>query len=242
MAEYPDRVKETTTTTGTGTITLAGAVSGYRAMSGVVTDGAYVPYIIEASDGGWETGYGLFTATGTTLARSFIKSSSNSGAAITLPAGTHTVSVGFIGHMAGYRGAIVYNSADQSIPDFTLTALEFNSETSDSDGFHDLVTNNSRLTVPDWVSNVRLTGGVTFAANNAGLRSVQTRKNGGYTALHMAVSGPPSNSDLNITFGLISGIVSVSPGDYFELVVRQTSGAALNVTVGGTWFNIEVIA
>lgn len=89
---YKDRVKETTTTTGTGTLTLAGAASGYQAFS-AVGDGNTCVYGLEASDGGWEVGIGTYTASGTTLARTTILSSSNSGSAITLPAGTHNVYV-----------------------------------------------------------------------------------------------------------------------------------------------------
>lgn len=86
-----DRVKETTTTTGTGTITLAGAVSGFQAFS-VIGDGNTTKYcILDANGTGWETGIGTYTAAGTTLARTTVLASSNSGSAITLSSGTHTV-------------------------------------------------------------------------------------------------------------------------------------------------------
>ena len=55
MPLYADRVQETTTTTGTGTVTLAGAVSGYRTFTSALADGDRVRYTI-ALGTEWETG------------------------------------------------------------------------------------------------------------------------------------------------------------------------------------------
>jgi len=93
-----DRVKETTTTTGTGTITLAGAVTGYQAFS-AIGDGNTTHYVIEDANGtGWEVGIGTYTLSGTTLARTTVLASTNSDSQITLSSGTHTV---FCGYPAG---------------------------------------------------------------------------------------------------------------------------------------------
>ena len=74
-----DRVKELSTTSGTGTLTLAGAVDGYQAFS-VIGNGNVTYYTIyDASNGDWEGGYGTYTASGTTLSRTFVYDSSNSG-------------------------------------------------------------------------------------------------------------------------------------------------------------------
>ena len=87
-----DRVKETTTTTGTGTLTLAGAVNGFQSFS-AIGNGNTTYYCITDGSGNnaWEVGIGTYTLSGTTLARTTILSSSNSGNAITLAAGTHNV-------------------------------------------------------------------------------------------------------------------------------------------------------
>jgi hypothetical protein len=83
-----NRVQETTTTTGTGTITLAGAVSGYQSFA-VIGNGNTTYYTI-TSGSAWEVGIGTYTSAGTTLARTTILASSAAGAAITL-AGTSNV-------------------------------------------------------------------------------------------------------------------------------------------------------
>jgi len=85
-----DRVKETTATTGTGTLTLAGAVTKFQSFS-VVGDGNTTYYAIESGNGSdWEVGIGTYTASGTTLSRDTILESSNAGSAINL-SGTSTV-------------------------------------------------------------------------------------------------------------------------------------------------------
>ena len=90
MSLYADRVQETTTTTGTGTITLAGAVSGYRTFTEALANGDRVNYTI-ALGTEWETGNGVFTASGTTLTRENVFSSSNSNALVSFSAGSKLV-------------------------------------------------------------------------------------------------------------------------------------------------------
>lgn len=80
-----DRVKESTTTSGTGTLTLAGAVTGFQSFATALSDGDTTYYAIaESSTGAWEVGLGTFTASGTTLARTTVLDSSNSGSAVNL--------------------------------------------------------------------------------------------------------------------------------------------------------------
>jgi hypothetical protein len=85
-----NRVQETTTTTGTGVITLGGAVAGFQSFA-AIGDGNTTYYTV-TSGTAWEVGIGTYAASGTTLARTTILSSSAGGAAITL-AGTSTVFV-----------------------------------------------------------------------------------------------------------------------------------------------------
>lgn len=98
MAKVFDRVLETSTTEGTGSFTLAGAKTGFRAFADACTSGDVVPYCIEG-DGAWEVGLGTFTAPAT-LARTTIKASSNSGLAVNFAVGTKNVFIDWTAAMA----------------------------------------------------------------------------------------------------------------------------------------------
>ena len=87
-----NRVQETTATTGTGPVTLAGAVSGYQSFAAIGNGNTTYYTIVSGTN--WEVGIGTYTAAGTVLARTTILSSSAAGAAITL-AGTSTVFVAY---------------------------------------------------------------------------------------------------------------------------------------------------
>jgi hypothetical protein len=84
-----DRVKETTTTTGTGTYTLAGAATGFQSFA-VVGDGNATYYTV-TNGTDWEVGVGTYTSSGTTLSRDTILASSNSGSAVNWGAGSKDV-------------------------------------------------------------------------------------------------------------------------------------------------------
>jgi cytoskeletal protein CcmA (bactofilin family) len=87
-----DRVRETTTTTGTGTITLGGAVGNFETFTANLSDGDTTYYaIVDANNSDFEVGLGTFTASGTTLARTTIIASSNSNSAVDLSSGSKDV-------------------------------------------------------------------------------------------------------------------------------------------------------
>ena len=88
-----DRVKETSTTTGTGTINLAGAETGYESFVAGIGTGNTTYYAIELNSAGeWEVGIGTVTdATPDTLSRDTIITSSNSDSAVNFSAGTKNV-------------------------------------------------------------------------------------------------------------------------------------------------------
>ena len=88
-----DRVQETTTTTGTGTVTLAGAVSGFQSFAAVGDANTTYYTIAGQTTSEFEVGIGTYTASGTTLSRDTILTSSNSNLAVNFSAGTKNVFV-----------------------------------------------------------------------------------------------------------------------------------------------------
>lgn len=98
-----DRVMETTSSTGTGTITLGGAVAGYQSFS-VIGNGNTTYYTI-AGGTEWEVGLGTYTSAGTTLSRTTVLESSNGNALVNFSAGTKNVFVTYPAEKAVYKDA-----------------------------------------------------------------------------------------------------------------------------------------
>lgn len=90
-----DRVRDTTTTTGTGAVTVSGtAPQTYRTFSAVCTTGDTLPYFIQHQTADeWEVGIGTYSAANQ-LTRTTVLSSSNSGSAVSFSAGTKDVVLG----------------------------------------------------------------------------------------------------------------------------------------------------
>ena len=91
---FKDRIKETTTTTGQGTITLAGAVDGFRSFADVGNSNTTYYVIYDNTAYTWEVGLGTYTASGTTLSRdTVLQTSSGNTTKINLGAGSKEVFV-----------------------------------------------------------------------------------------------------------------------------------------------------
>ena len=104
-----DRVQETTTTTGTGTVTLAGAVTGFQSFSAVGNSNTTYYTISGGSE--WEVGIGTYTASGTTLSRDTVLASSNSGSLVSFSAGSKNVFVTYPAAKAPMATGIIENAA-----------------------------------------------------------------------------------------------------------------------------------
>lgn len=89
MPLLADRVLESTSTTGTGTFALGGALTGYRAFNSAFSNGDVVYYTADNGQGEWEVGYGT-VGTGT-LSRDTVLTSSNAGSKVNFSAGAKRV-------------------------------------------------------------------------------------------------------------------------------------------------------
>lgn len=142
-----DRVQETSTTTGTGTFTLLGAVSGFQSFSAIGNGNTTYYAIVLGSE--WEVGLGTYTSSGTTLSRDTVLESSNSGSLVNFSAGTKNVFVTYPAERSTYQ-------------DSTLTA--YAPQTANDNGLH--LTNgtiNTSYTFPTGYNSVEA-GDITIAS------------------------------------------------------------------------------
>lgn len=136
-----DRVLETSTTTGTGALTLAGAVAGFRAFSSVMSS-SNTPadtcfYAIQGVDsngtptGDYEEGIGTYSSSAT-LTRTTILDSSNSGSVVSLASGTKYVSLSVISQELKFLPSRVLGSdyTNSTTTLSTLTGMTFDAEAS----------------------------------------------------------------------------------------------------------------
>jgi hypothetical protein len=117
-----DRVKESTTTVGTGSVVLTGAATGFQSFS-AIGDGNNTYYTIAGQGTSeWEVGIGTYTSSTTSLSRDTVLASSNSGSLVSFSAGTKDVFVTYPAPQAVYEdtgnaiipgvsGAIYLNAA-----------------------------------------------------------------------------------------------------------------------------------
>ena len=118
-----DRVRETSTTTGTGTITLAGAVYGYQSFSAVGNANQTYYTIFDQTSGAWEVGIGTYTSSGTTLSRTTVLSSSNGGSLVNFGAGTKDVFVDYPAGRSVYRDTANTYTVQQAFDALTANSI-----------------------------------------------------------------------------------------------------------------------
>ena len=135
-----------------------------------------------------------------------------------------------------FSGALVYHSVGNDLVTTSLP-MEFDSEEYDEGGWHDTVTNNSRLTIPSGVTRVRLNGGWKDTSSVSNQSILTIRKNGSDSyngVVHMEIDTAGGDA-----LSVASPVLTVIAGDYFELYgyasTRTTDADA-------TWFSIEKVS
>ncbi len=143
MVVLVNRAKMTTSTTGTGTITLGSVVDGYQTFAAAgVSDGDSVRYVIEDGTSNWEIGSGTYTASGTTLSRT-PSESSGGGSAIDLSGDA----IVFISAIASDIQPITYVSTT-----FTATAGQTAFTVSYTAGLVEVFLNGAKLSAADFTA------------------------------------------------------------------------------------------
>lgn len=211
-----NRVQETTTTAGTGTITLAGASAGYQSFA-VIGNGNTTYYTI-VDGNNWEVGIGTYTASGTTLSRDTVLSSSAAGAKINLSGNTARVFVDYPAEKAisdGY-GTLPATNGGTGQTSYAVGDLLYASSTTALSKLADVATGNALIS-----------GGVSTAPawGKIGLTT------------HVSGTLPVANGGTNATATPTAGAVAYGTGTAYAFTSAGTSGQVLtsNGASAPTW-------
>jgi hypothetical protein len=229
-----DRVKETSTTTGTGTLNLDGAVSGFESFVAAIGNSNTTYYAITASNGDFEVGLGTITdATPDTLARTTVITSSNSNNAVNFGAGTKnvfctlpaskSVILDASGNIVANNGSNLTNLDADNLASGTLPDARFPATLPVADGsaLTDLNATNiaSGTLASDRLPTVPTTKGGT-GLTTIGTANQVIAVNGGATALeYQTVDLANLNAD-NLTSGTV-------PDARFPATLPALNGSAL---------------
>lgn len=220
---FADRVKETSATTGTGSLSLAGAMTGFQAFSDTMADGDNCYYTI--TDGiDWEVGYGTYETTGNLLIRTTVVASSNADAAVNWTSGTEV----FMTHPAVISLNTVLNAnfaTDNSLVRF--------------DGTSGLAIQDSSIIIDDsnnmsGIGNIALSGlvdGRDIATDGARLDVITDANylNSNTTKSQVGLGNVDNTSDAT---KLAATLLAVYPVGAIYTSVSSTDPSTL---FGGTW-------
>ena len=211
-----DRVQETSTTTGTGTLTLAGAVSGYQTFSAGIGNGNTCYYTIQSDTGAWEVGVGTVGAG--TLARTTLISSST-GSAVSF-SGTLTVFVTYPAEKAIYQDA----AGNTYVPSLGATTP--------STGAFTTASASTSVTTP--IVQATNSGGLALK-NSAGTTQISMGAGGGDNcSVNVSTNLNGTNAQIDIS-PTGTGHVHINPSGSGAVEINPTSvGTINNMTIGST--------
>jgi len=221
-----DRVQETTTTTGTGTVTLAGAVTGFQSFA-AVGNGNSTYYTIAGQTGSeWEVGLGIYTSSGTTLSRSTVLSSSNSGALVNFSAGTKNVFVTYPAYAFPASGA----TGTYSRTSFTATAGQTAFTVAYIVGYIQIFVNGILLSDSDYTASSGTSFTLNAATNSGDIVEAAVFSSGAYTRTSFTATSGQTAFTSSYTVGQLQVYVNgtfLATSDY-----TATNGTSFTLSLG----------
>ena len=127
-----------------------------------------------------------------------------------------------------FVGCSLYKNANQTVNNATNTAITFQSESYDTDGFHDTSTNTSRITIPAGKGGKYLLTGSIGMSTGANEREISVWKNG----TKFNIMSQLYAQNLGGFYNGFCYVISLVAGDYVELYMNQGSGGSLTVYNG----------
>ena len=225
-----DRVKETTTTTGTGTYTLAGAEVGFQSFS-TIGNGNTTYYTV-TNGGDWEVGIGTYTASGTTLARTTILSSSNSDNAVDWSVGEKFVFVTQPSSKASFLDA----SGNLSFADNSKAIFgDANELQIYNDGTHSVIAESGA-----GAFKIQADAGLWIQSNNGEFR-INTDANGAVAlyydnAVKLATTASGISVTGNVTVtGTVDGRDIATDGATLDNIETEVAALANGMVYKGDW-------
>lgn len=218
-----DRVKETCSAPGTGTVTLLGAEQGYQSFA-VVGNGNTTYYVIaDQSGNNWEVGIGTYTSSGTTLSRDTVLASSNGGSATNFSSGVQDVFVSYPaerGVWVNGSNVVFSNSAtvaNNQLANSTISGVSLGSNLG-------TLTLGSYLTGTSYNGSTGVTAAVDATDANTASKVVARDASGNFSAgtITAALSGNASTA------------TSLSAGGSYTVVYQSSSGTTAYLTNGTT--------
>jgi hypothetical protein len=222
-----DRVRVSSITAGTGTITLGAAITGFQDFS-VIGNGNTTYYtIVDPTTGDWEVGIGTYSSTGPTLARNTILESSNSGAAVNFLSNPKDVFVTYPAERSVYVDGAAISPATASRLGFTNLAQ------------------GSALSVLGVTGNATANlASIAAATDHQVMRRSGTAVAFGAVALNQsaAVTGtlPIANGGTGLTTTPANGALDIGNGTGFTRTTL-TAGTGVTITNGAGSISIAAV-
>jgi len=152
-----------------------------------------------------------------------------------------TVGAAGSGGGGSFRGALATKSADQTAANFTTrAAMTWDTNSYDTDSIHNTSSNTSRMSVPSGVTYVRLTASVQVSAYTGSFADLMFFRNGVQEPTSASVLAYGSSAGA-IWLNLVSPVLSVTAGDYFEAMLEINGDSSVTIVKTSSSFAMEII-